>query len=293
MSLFAADGKSYDAHGRRLSHTPTSELGRGQLFIDGDEFDDGSFRIEGPTSDDPLIRFESRENGVWNLTEIEISGSTLHLGHGLDVSGIVDGLLIHSSEDGRDYLVPEIPFDKLLGTEPARTHNAGATNIRDIIQPFDLVDIVQSVFSQIFQIGRTHQSYVYNLYVKVGSTPPVDPIVLTIETGKVAGEGTLFLKQTFPVNFFPANTEVIIPFGQGIGFFPESNFILLLTSETAYSLRGHPAGFPWAAIDEQDFLYEDLLSFYTGTDKIITQDGAVVVQDGNIVADTDRGFNLS
>lgn len=90
MSVFRPEGKTYDDHGRLLRHTQTSELGRGQLYVSekGDKFTDGSRRIIVPTEDEDLVRFEQRTDGVWNLSEIEISSNTLNLGHGLDVSAL-------------------------------------------------------------------------------------------------------------------------------------------------------------------------------------------------------------
>ncbi len=67
MSVFKPDQASYDDKGRWLRHTTTSELGRGNLFVDGDIDTDGSAAIRLING---VVRLQIRENGVFKNTRL-------------------------------------------------------------------------------------------------------------------------------------------------------------------------------------------------------------------------------
>ena len=83
MSIFKPDQASFDLSGRWLRHTTTSELGRGDLFIDGDIDTDGSVAIRSVYG---VVRLQIRENGVFkNIRLFSMVGENLiynnDLGH--------------------------------------------------------------------------------------------------------------------------------------------------------------------------------------------------------------------
>ena len=62
MSIFKANEATYDDKGRSIKHTTTSKLGRGNLFVNGDDDTDGSISLR---LVDGVVRFQIRENGVF------------------------------------------------------------------------------------------------------------------------------------------------------------------------------------------------------------------------------------
>lgn len=67
MSVYAADGKTYDDQGRWLKHVTVREVGSGTVFIDGRDDKDGSIAIR---LVDGVARFQIRENGVFKDTQL-------------------------------------------------------------------------------------------------------------------------------------------------------------------------------------------------------------------------------
>lgn len=67
MSIFRADNATYDNEGRWLRHTTTSEIGRGNIFVIGDDDIDGSIAMR---LVDGVVRFQIRENGVFKDTRL-------------------------------------------------------------------------------------------------------------------------------------------------------------------------------------------------------------------------------
>ena len=67
MSIFRSDSATYDDNGRWVRHTITSELGRGDLFIIGDDDTDGSVVMRLING---VARFQIRENGIFKDVQL-------------------------------------------------------------------------------------------------------------------------------------------------------------------------------------------------------------------------------
>ena len=66
--IYKANEASFDAKGRSVRRTRSSELGRGRLFIRGDAFSNGSIAIRMVNN---VAHFQRRINGVWQDTPLE------------------------------------------------------------------------------------------------------------------------------------------------------------------------------------------------------------------------------
>ncbi len=65
--IYKADETTYDANGRHVSRTRTSELGGGRLFVRGDADTNGSVAIRIINN---VAHFQRRINGVWQDTPL-------------------------------------------------------------------------------------------------------------------------------------------------------------------------------------------------------------------------------
>jgi hypothetical protein len=65
--IFKADEATYDASGRNVQRTRTSELGGGRLFVRGDADTNASVAIRMVNN---VARFQRRINGVWQDTPL-------------------------------------------------------------------------------------------------------------------------------------------------------------------------------------------------------------------------------
>ena len=66
--IYKADEATYDAKGRNVRRTRTSELGGGRLFVRGDADTDSSVAIRMVNN---VAHFQRRVNGVWQDTPLE------------------------------------------------------------------------------------------------------------------------------------------------------------------------------------------------------------------------------
>ena len=275
------DGKTLTVDGTPIGN-PSIENPADALYIKGDEFTDGSKRIT--IGDDNRIQMQARANGVWNLTDLELSSNTLELGHGLDLSALADSLVVESVELGQKFIVLSIPFDNSGSTEP-RVPRILPLIERLIVQPDDSTDF-PSTSHTVVTTGLPFNAYFLKGYLRIGSFPASSKVTITIETGLISEGGTLYFKRNYPISQFgPADTEIEIEFGAGLGVFVGQSFVTTFKSDVAFSLKGASSGALWFGADLQLFANEEIVSFGTGTDKIITDKGNAVADSGNLVYD--------
>lgn len=76
MSVHRGISKSYDGRGRWLTETYAhlDQVGRGESYISGDEFTDGSIRMIA-VSGNPNTRMETRVNGIFVLSSMRVNSS--------------------------------------------------------------------------------------------------------------------------------------------------------------------------------------------------------------------------
>ena len=292
MSLFAADGKSYDNRGRRLLHTPDSVVNHsGQLYIKGDEFTDGSQRLV-PESPGINSEIELRTSGIWSPTGLNLAPETLSLGRDLSIGSVGSDLLISSLEGDTERLALSVPYG-FDGTGVPDTPVIGETQVRWISVPFFSEEKVAKEFS--IQGGSVTENITHALYLKIGSVAPTSPV--TVYFWKDHGSRTeenVYFQQTMPASDFPADTEVRFVTRGGISTTPGELLTLSVESDEDFSLLGEFTSFNlfWVAGDLQFKVTEDVITACSGTDRILTSiQGTVIADDeGDVILRTPQVF---
>lgn len=65
--IYKANEATYDATGRAVRRTRISDMGRGRLFVRGDEFSNGSIAIRIINN---VVHLQRRINSVWQDTPL-------------------------------------------------------------------------------------------------------------------------------------------------------------------------------------------------------------------------------
>lgn len=261
MSVHQAGGASYDSRGRLLRHTHDSVARRVNpevevlpaVYIVGDADTDGSIRMVFQT--DNRTHLESRVTGVWNSTELELSDNSLLLGHNFAISAVGDSLQTKSVEGNKAFLGLDIPFAD-VGTEHPRTPIANSLITRFVIQPIFSTEV--TAISHTRQIDvQTFAGFGFFVYLKVGATAATDDVKLVFTDGLIPG-GPLLFERNYPAADFPANTEIKLSVGSGVGFAIGEEALMTVSSPAAFSLLGSVTEM-FFAMDFQTVTHEDLV----------------------------------
>lgn len=224
------------------------------IYIKGDEFTDGSIRLILGSDDETQI--QKRVNGVWNLGEFELSSDTLLLGHNLSLSAIGTNLQINAIEGNKQFLALDVPFDD-SGSSFPRSPVLGKRSNRLLLQSiFSNENVAQQI--QISITITSLQGFNYILYLKTGSIAATAPIEITITEGLIPG-GFNFFDRLYGITDFPANTEIQLNLGAGLGFFTGEEILLTLSSDENFSLLGNSSGDIFFGFDFQPCIQEHLL----------------------------------
>lgn len=96
MSVHRADGRTYDDHGRLMIHTHDDVAGREEIFLFGDDHEDGSTRLLFISSD-PVIKLESKLNGVFDGAQILVDDMVVKCDAGLILSN-ASNFVVHDTQ---------------------------------------------------------------------------------------------------------------------------------------------------------------------------------------------------
>lgn len=198
---------------------------RGFIYFKGDEFTDGSVRgaVHPEASDhaeSDELHFEERQDGVWNLTSIEISGESLHIDKDMKLEAAADflktvnpsGIAPHGTA-----LIPHTPFittDPGSGTRFAHTPVAGPLIVEDFVTD-PVSQVISTTIGQIYNINIPQ--IISTLTFKTGTLAASNPIIFTIFKGS-DNTGVAITSKHLPTSLFPANSDVVIDLGSSIGF---------------------------------------------------------------------------
>jgi len=259
MSVHAADERTYDNKGRwrtrTYAHAAVAGSNQSVLYIEGDEFTDGSRRIIIDLLDNTAT-VESRATGVWNPGELQLAQGSLLLGREVKLSALGQHILITNPvEDQR--IVLDQGFND-FGTGFPQSTILAPLIVRLVIQPDDSEELVLTEHTSAIVPVALNLSSV--AYLKTGSVGATDDVSLVFSEG-IPPNDIIFFKQNFPASEFPANTEVVIDMTPGVNFDANVQINGFISSETAFALRYDTTStFLWFALDTQQQGDEDLLT---------------------------------
>ena len=251
------------------------------VYIKGNETTDGSIRLIINGQD--ITSLESRALGVWNRSELELSGKTLFLGSNLALAAVGSSLLIKSLEGSKKFIGIDAEFND-EGSLPPRSPLVGELVPRLILQPIFSTEEISKIFTRAATIEQPISGFGSVFYLKTGSKDATAPVTIEITGGLVPG-GDTFFKEEFPASVFPKNTEVVIPLSTPVGFFAGQSILSTVFSADEFSLLGDIGGEFWVAFDFQFVEFEELLPHSSGTDRILSDDNGNILVDeqGNLI----------
>lgn len=250
-------------HAQKLTQVNTL----GGVIISGNEIDNGSVRLVTRTVGNTVkAKLEVRDDQVWNGGEMEVGESSVFLGPNMSLSALGTSLELNSLSGNIRSISLDIPISD-EGTEAPRTIRAEAVAIRVIGQSITSLDQAATEFR--IPVNTEFQGFVLKIYFKVGSVRAEEDVTMRVYAGTEEIAENLIHERTYPASRFPANTEVILEDSIDLGTFVDDDVLGILDSSVAFSLLGDPDSTVWFAVDIQEYVYEEVISTPTGTDKFL------------------------
>ncbi len=249
------------------------------VYIRGDETTDNSIRLVIGANDQTQL--QRRKNGVWNTTSLELDKNSLLLGPSVSIGSQGTSIKISSVDGNRESIILDIPISD-SGTQEPRTIRAMPRVNRVIAQPIFNVETVTQ--TSLFPIITAFQGYIFTAHFKIGSVAASESLTFTVTGGLVPG-GPIFFQKEFPANDFPENTEIKLSGLIDLGVFVGDEVLLTVTSDADFSFLGDIFQTPWLAVDIQEYIFEEVISTPTGTDKYLIDSSGDIISDnvGNLV----------
>lgn len=228
----------------------------GFSYIVGDEFTDGSrrFLIDDITE---VSTIETRENGVWNLGELQLSQGSLLLGRDVSLSSAGHHIIVSTPDvEPKSILLEELFDDD--GTGPPLAPILGPLAARVIRQADNSTE--QTLTDHTSTDVATGQLLSTAVYLQTGSVAASEDVAMLLSEGIPPNDIVLF-KLNFPASIFPANQEIVIDVSPGVQFVTGTQLNLSITSPEAFSLRYNAAQtLLWIADDIQQVEHEEILT---------------------------------
>ena len=262
--------------GSMISNNPS-----GTTYIKGDANTDGSIRI---IEENGIPVIEKRENGVWNDSDLRISGDSLYIGRDLRISAAGHILMVRSVSDDSKTLVIHSHFNDSGSIEP-EVPLLATKEIRTITQS-DNIDIFTGT-SFGYTVTPTENQLISKVYYQTGSIPATDNIIIRFYVG-VDNTGVLYFQKTIPSTEWIADSEIQIDVPGLLGYVPSKTVYGELTSSSSFSIKTNESGTqPWRAVDRWAFTRERIAYSSPWSEKTWNKDDWCI-DDGKIyVCNTD------
>lgn len=251
MSIYQANGKSYDSRGRWQTQTyaDVDQVNDdGDIFINGDEFTNGSQVIRS-TTDDPVPHLEKRATGVFNLGEIRIAGGSLFVDYDMEIGSLAGFIqtINPSATVGHDRsLIPHIEFDDLVGTLVSQLH----VPIANILETFvvfstpvgEVTAVLSDDFFRVGQLlgvlpGRALGTSVH----LVGTVAPTTEVIVQIFVG-TDNTGTRVSRRVLPFSDLVVSSTLTIQYDEHFGFDADKTYFMEFASTTVFALQTDVSG---------------------------------------------------
>lgn len=263
--------------GRAYTPDVTRQNDAKLIYVEGNEFLDGSVRLEGADAHTNNPHFEFRAEGIWANTGLLLGADTLFLGTDVSLSGVGSHVQVESVERNTKSLPLEVIYDD-AGTKVPHTPIIGPYQTRVVFSANTVGEIVTSLLELQVTSFVTALRFIY--YFKTGSVAATSTVTMTLSKGFAPG-GAVVFSQTMPASQWPANTEVQVVLRGAITLTVGAPLLLTIESDNDFSLIGDEAnGGNFFAMDFQLFTLEDVIAIPSGTNRFIaTNDGKIMVDN--------------
>ena len=163
---------------------------------------------------DSDVTLEQLTDGVFNPTGLRIAASTLFLDREQSISSIATNLQVNNTEQDKKFLIPDVEFDD-IGTKAVKSPILNTRVDNFLVQPIFNTEITTTSISGPFTFGSA--ALIHTIHLKTGTTAATDDVNLQFTRGLTPG-GTVVFDLNLPASSFPANSDVEIDLGSGIGF---------------------------------------------------------------------------
>lgn len=219
----------------------------GFLYLDGNDLLDQSMRIKRDDSglDGKNFQFQFRGSGGWNDTGLRISETSISVGRDLIFESAGEWIKTFNRVRQQSALIPHADFDE-TGSTVVHAPQVGAQQIRLVIQPIDISEVVSTSHKIVFFNFRG--ALRTGTYYRVGSVAATEPVVLTARRDDINGE-IFFSRSYAPSVFSPANSEVFLDLRGLIEFASGINISIELSSVAPFALKYDGGSLIWVAVD--------------------------------------------
>jgi len=246
MSVHSANERTYDRVGRWRTETYANSATAGgvneTLYIVGDEFTDGSIRLNFTGADDVVSNMETRKDGVWNDTGFRFSSASVSIGRDLiisAVSGFIETQNPSQIVKHRRSLIPHIKFDE-QGTD-----DFGDMPVLDVLKDFPVfggTPVGEKSGTTIDQVFTDAPSRVLTSSTHtIGSVGATSEIQVSYYKGN-DNSGVLFNRFILPASDMATpNDPLVLNFKDDFGFDGEVEIFQEFKSDNPISLKTNAA----------------------------------------------------
>ena len=236
--------------GNNSNINTTTSNSTGNTYIKGDESTNNSIRI---IDDNGTPVFQKRENGVWNDSDLRVSGDSLHIGRDLSISAAGHHMVVSSKSGSGKFLLIPAPFSD-SGTNEPEMPILNVKETRIITQSDDTNEVIGTSFGYI--VIPSESQIISRLYYQTGSIPASADIVLRAYFG-TDNTGVMYLQKVIPVSEWITNTEIQIDIPGFLNYIDGVSIYGELTSTESFSIKTNLAqDQPWRAADRWVMTHE-------------------------------------
>jgi len=240
-----------------------SGFGSGGGFAPGsttDETTEGRIPIKrgGKFVDSPLSKDLLIEE-VLSDEAIRVPAGTLYIGPQLGLDDIGGVLGFKNEKDDIRRIVITNDFDASGSVAHPRDAYFNAKVIRQILQHDDTGQVTTGFFENVFNLDTN--AIRDKFYFKIGTTPPVDNVTITVYAGDVDTKNLLFTK-TYQPGDFSASSEFSDSLMPPVGQLKGQVARVVITSATAFSIVTDVTNTTlWLAFDLTEFELTNITSY--------------------------------
>jgi len=222
----------------------------GNTYIKGDENTNNSIRL---IDDNGTPVFQKRINGVWNDSDLRVSGDSLHIGRDLSISAAGHHMVVSSKSGSGKFLLIPAPFSD-SGTNEPEMPILNVKETRIITQSDNTNEIIGISFGYV--VIPSESQIISRLYYQTGSIPASANIVLRAYFG-TDNTGVMYLQKVIPASIWIANTEIQIDIPGFLNYIDGVSIYGELTSTESFSIKTNTAqNQPWRAADRWVMTHE-------------------------------------
>ena len=260
---------------------------QGDIFFRGNTNESFRFTVDGDTN---MTTIEKYVDTLWQPASLLTGPNSLWVGRNVGVAGMGHHLATESV-DGHLHFHAHEEFNIATGLSSGDTQvvYAYGAAIRLIAQP-DASGIFTGSELNWFTPAVSH-ILLSNLYYNTSSAA-TDNVRIRFYEGE-DDTGYLLFDQTYPVSFFPADSEIELSLDGMLEFYAGFNYSAKITSEGNFSLRSNAAKTePWYAVDASYVREDNLLQTMGWMNGTNFTDGQLLIDNRQIYVSNAAGVQI-